>query len=228
MRLPGIFVAACLVLTLSAGHAASATPVDLRGAPAVLAGDPQAGEDKAGTCQACHGPAGHSVVPTFPVLAGLPQSYLYFQLAEFKSGIRRNPVMSAQAQGLSEQDMLDLAAYFSAQDAKPLDASAEDQLIARGRAVFAQGDSRQGIPPCQGCHGADGRGPRPQTASTRTPWHSFPSLAGQQSAYVLSQLKAFKSGERVSNSNARVMQGVVQGMDEATMQALAEYVKTLP
>ncbi|MCH9826474.1 MAG: cytochrome c4 [Gammaproteobacteria bacterium] len=202
--------------------------MDLRDSPVVLAGDPRAGADKAGTCQACHGEAGHSVVPSFPALAGLPQSYLYFQLEEYKSGRRIDPVMSAQAQGLSEQDMLDLAAYFSTQGAKPLEASAEDQVIDRGREIYAQGDSKQGIPPCQGCHGADGRGPRPQTANTRTPWHSFPSLAGQQSAYVLSQLKAFKSGTRDSNSNARVMQGVVHGMDEATMQALAEYVKTLP
>jgi cytochrome c553 len=81
----------------------------------VHAGDPAAGKEKSQPCQACHGADGNSLTPNFPKLAGQYQDYLVRALMEYKSGARKNPIMSGQVAALSEQDMKDLAAYFASQ-----------------------------------------------------------------------------------------------------------------
>ena len=79
------------------------------------AGDPDAGEKKSTPCQACHGPDGNSPTPTFPILAGQHADYMFLVLKEYKSGVRKNAIMGAQAAPLSEQDMKDLAAFYASQ-----------------------------------------------------------------------------------------------------------------
>lgn len=79
------------------------------------AADIKAGESKAQACVGCHGAQGKSLVPTFPKLAGQHAIYLESALKDFKSGERKNPMMSPFAAGLSETDMTDIAAYFEAQ-----------------------------------------------------------------------------------------------------------------
>lgn len=81
---------------------------------AALAEAPQA-PAKATTCFACHGEGGHSTNPMYPVLAGQYDSYIQRALHEYKSGARKNPIMGAQAAGLSDADIKELARYFSAQ-----------------------------------------------------------------------------------------------------------------
>lgn len=86
------------------------------GSPAFAAGDAAAGESKAITCAGCHGIDGIATSPTFPNLAGQNAPYIVAQLKAFKSGERdsaQSAIMAPQASGLSEQDMEDLAAYFS-------------------------------------------------------------------------------------------------------------------
>ncbi len=78
-------------------------------------GNPAAGEQKAATCAACHGPSGVSASGAFPTLAGQHEDYLVVALEQYQAGSRKNPVMAAQAVNLSEQDIADLAAYFSKQ-----------------------------------------------------------------------------------------------------------------
>ncbi len=82
------------------------------------AGDIKAGREKALMCQACHGIDGMSKVPEAPNIAGQPEPYLAAQLQAFKSGARRNDAMSVVVQTLSEKDIDDLAAYFSAIEVK--------------------------------------------------------------------------------------------------------------
>lgn len=85
-------------------------------APAIAAGDAASGKQKSQTCAACHGPEGNSPTgPEFPRLAGQHYDYLLKALRDYKSGSRKDPVMSAQAAALSLRDMADLAAYFSDQ-----------------------------------------------------------------------------------------------------------------
>jgi cytochrome c553 len=82
---------------------------------AVAGGDAEAGKAKSTTCAACHGADGNSTNSMFPRLAGQHMDYLLHSLKAYKSGKRKNPIMSGQAQALSETDMEDLAAYFSSQ-----------------------------------------------------------------------------------------------------------------
>jgi len=73
------------------------------------------GEKKAAVCTACHGPAGVSTMPNWPVLAGQHSDYLQQAIGQYQAGKRTDPVMAGQAGALSRQDVEDLAAYFAAQ-----------------------------------------------------------------------------------------------------------------
>jgi len=79
-----------------------------------IAADVAAGKEKSQTCAACHGPDGNTpMMPEFPKLAGQPADYLEKALRDYKKGVRKNPMMMPMAQGLSKQDMKDLAAYYA-------------------------------------------------------------------------------------------------------------------
>lgn len=87
-------------------------------APMMLAGmaqaaDPAAGQAKAAVCMACHGADGIGVGPEWPNLKGQKELYLIKQMRAFRDGTRSDPLMSAQAAGLSDEDIEDLAAYYS-------------------------------------------------------------------------------------------------------------------
>jgi cytochrome c553 len=81
----------------------------------VFAADKAAGEAKSQSCVGCHGAKGNSLVPTFPKLAGQHAVYLESTLKEFRSGTRKNDLMSPFAAGLSDADIADIAAYYEAQ-----------------------------------------------------------------------------------------------------------------
>ena len=84
--------------------------------PVHAAGNPAAGQKIAAEkCQACHGADGNSTDPQYPRLAGQHASYIERALSEYKGGDRSNPIMSGFAAGLSEQDVKDVAAWFSSQ-----------------------------------------------------------------------------------------------------------------
>jgi cytochrome c553 len=85
---------------------------------ACSASDVTAGRVKAQMCQACHGMDGLSKTPDAPNIAGQTEQYLVAQLQAFKTGARKNDAMSVVAQTLSDKDIDDLAAYFSAIDIK--------------------------------------------------------------------------------------------------------------
>lgn len=82
------------------------------------AGDAAAGKAKSAVCSACHGADGNSPNPLWPNLAGQHAPYLVKQLKDFKSGARKDPVMSPMAMPLSETDMENLAAYYTSQTQK--------------------------------------------------------------------------------------------------------------
>lgn len=82
----------------------------------VLAADYEAGKQKAEVCKACHGEGGAKpIMPQTPVLAGQYEDYLVHALQAFKKGIRQSPLMTPMAQPLSEEDIRNLAAFFSQQ-----------------------------------------------------------------------------------------------------------------
>jgi cytochrome c553 len=88
----------------------------LLGAQAAVAADLQAGSAKVKeVCAACHGQDGNSQTPDYPKLAGQHPDYLAKALRDYKSGLRKNPIMAGFAAGLSRQDIDNVAAYFAAQ-----------------------------------------------------------------------------------------------------------------
>lgn len=78
-----------------------------------FAGDVAAGKAKSATCAACHGAEGISAIPMYPNLAGQKEAYLVKQLKDFKSGARKDPVMSAMAMPLSDEDIANVAAFYA-------------------------------------------------------------------------------------------------------------------
>ena len=80
---------------------------------ALADGDAEAGKVKAVTCAGCHGANGVSTNPVWPSLAGQKEQYLAKQLRDFRDGKRHNPVMAPMAKALTDQDIENLAAYYS-------------------------------------------------------------------------------------------------------------------
>lgn len=97
-----------LILRLTFGAAL----LGVAAAPAV-AGDPALGRKKALQCQTCHGMDGVSKLPEAPNLAGQVEGYLVKAMGDYKSGERKNDMMSLVAPTLKENDIADLAAYFA-------------------------------------------------------------------------------------------------------------------
>jgi cytochrome c553 len=86
----------------------------LAGSAPAAAGDVAAGRRKALQCQTCHGLDGLSKLPEAPHLAGQPERYLVKSLDEYRKGIRNDEMMTLVVKDLSDQDIADLAAYYSA------------------------------------------------------------------------------------------------------------------
>ncbi|MDP3876475.1 MAG: cytochrome c [Methylobacter sp.] len=167
----------------------------------VSAADIAAGEQKAGTCIGCHGQKGSSSNAQWPNLAGHPATYLANQLKAFKAGDRVNVMMQSMTANLSNEDIDNLAAYFSSQ--KPVKAGGDATLAKAGEAKAGM---------CLGCHGAKGQGNG-----------QFPRLAGQHPAYLEQQLNAFKTGSRKSGP----MQATAANLSEEDFKALAAYFGSL-
>ena len=179
------------------------------------AGDAAAGKGKAAVCGACHGTDGNSASPQFPKLAGQNASYIDAQLSNFKSGKRQNPIMSGQAAGLSDQDMQDLAAWFSSQTVQTGEADAGE--VKQGETLYRNGNKDENVPACLACHSPDGSG---------NYLMKVPALAGQHHEYVLAQLQAYAAGTRTTDPN-KMMETIAARLSSAEMQAVASYIEGL-
>jgi len=179
------------------------------------AGDAAAGEAKTAVCTACHGPAGNSLVPTWPKLAGQHPEYTYKQLMDFKSAARTDPTMSPQVLTLNEQDFADLAAYYAAQTQSG--GTADPASVELGGRIFRGGDLDKGIPACTGCHGPAGDG----LGAAK-----FPRLSGQHATYIESSLKLYRAGTRANDPNG-MMRDVVSRMSDAQIAAVSQYIQGL-
>jgi cytochrome c553 len=188
--------------------------------PALAAGDANAGRSKAQVCAGCHGADGNAMIPNYPKLAGQHASYLLKQLQDFKAGIRKNAIMSAQVTNLKPQDMEDLAAYFSEQK-RSLGAASDPAMRELGQRIYQGGNETKAVPACMACHSPDGAGNPPA---------KYPSLGGQNADYVDKTLMDFRSGERGASpkdSAGKIMRDIAKRMDDAEMKAVAHYVSGL-
>ena len=206
-------LALCGVLLSSAASAAEGVAAANGAAP----GSVEAGQTKAGPCAACHGVNGNSVNPVWPTLAGQHQPYTVKQLKAFKNDERTDPLMSPMAKTLSDADMEDVGAFFAAQT--PTGLETEPSKVSDGQRLYRGGEPINGIAACAACHGAAGAG---------NPTAKYPSIRGQHSAYVVAQLKAYRSGARKTDQQQnQMMRDVAAKLSDAQIDAVASYVQGL-
>ena len=166
-------------------------------------------------CAACHAADGNSVIPTNPVLAGQHAEYIAKQLANFKSGERKNPVMMGMAALVAPEDMKKIGEYFQQQKPKPRTAK-DPELVKTGQQIYRGGIIAKGVAACTSCHGPNGAGVPAQ----------FPRVGGQYAEYTSAQLMAFRSGERANDPN-KMMRTVAARLSDVEIKAVAEYMAGL-
>jgi len=197
-------------------------------------GNISSGKEKAAACISCHGDNGNSLVSSFPKLAQQHSSYLIKQLQAFKNGTRKNPMMSSIAMGLTDEDMVDIAAYYAEQevsanqlpvlddddDEKPATADGEKKadgnaklqaIIAQGSDLYRNGDLTREVSACIACHGPFGEGNKPA---------GYPLLKSQHADYLIKTLTDFKTDER-SNNPENIMHMTAKKMTDEEIKAVS-------
>jgi len=183
-------------------------------------GDVKAGEKKIAMCIGCHGIKGYQAtfpeVYKVPMISGQGAGYIVSALKAYQAGERKHPTMRAIAASLSEQDMVDLGAYYAqhgkVEGAPELSATPSKAPSDKVATLLAKSA-------CVSCHGANFA--KPLDASQ-------PKLAGQHKDYLYAALKSYKTegNPQVGRSNG-VMGGIAKQLSLADMKELASYISSL-
>lgn len=160
-------------------------------------GDPAAGRKLAGMCRTCHGIDGYAKVPIAPHIGGENPAYISHQLSAFRSGARQHEMMSVVAASLSDQQIADLAAWFSAQTPE----------------VTLTADETGAPEQCVACHGVDGI----------AQIEDAPNLAGETNIYIETQLKAFRYGKR----SHEIMSVIASELSDEEMRQAADWYSSV-
>ncbi|MDT7928429.1 c-type cytochrome [Tepidimonas sp.] len=179
------------------------------------AGDVKAGEAKAAMCIGCHGIPGYQnsfpEIHKVPMISGQSGPYIAAALQAYRKGDRKHPTMRGIAGSLSDQDIADLAAYYSSHQT----AAAPEQPKAASAAVAAL--LERGA--CVSCHGANFSKPLDP---------SYPKIAGQYADYLYVSLKSYKvEGSPYIGRNNAIMGGIVQQFSNAELKQLADYLASI-
>ncbi|MFM2051704.1 MAG: hypothetical protein RL682_2195 [Pseudomonadota bacterium] len=206
-----------LLLSLSAVLVASVTAFSAQAQD--IQGDAKAGEKKNAMCIGCHGIVGYQAsfpeIHKVPKISGQGAKYIISALNAYKKGERKHASMRGIAASLTDQDMADLAAFYSTSGAvagaeapgKAADGSAKAmELVTKGA--------------CASCHGDSFSKPIDPT---------YPKIAGQHSDYLYVALKAYKTegNAQIGRGNA-IMGGVAKQFSNAELKELANYMGKLP
>jgi cytochrome c553 len=183
-------------------------------------GDAKAGQNKNAMCVGCHGIKGYQAsfpeVYKVPMISGQSAKYIMSALNSYKKGDRKHPTMRGIATTLTEQDIADLAAYYSndgvAADAKPMSDKPSEEPSAAVQALLAKAN-------CSSCHGSNFSKPIDP---------SYPRLAGQHADYLLVALKAYKTENhaKVGRNNV-IMASMAKQYTNDELKQLAGYLSSL-
>lgn len=207
-------VKSLLALLAAAAMATPLAAIANEAQPAAAKVDPAKGQAlSTQVCAACHTADGSRGSPAYPILQGQHPEYLAKQLAEFKAGKRENAIMKGFASALSDEDMKNVAAFYSSKQAKPGAAKNKD-LVVLGEKIYRGGIADRKVPACAGCHSPSGAGMPAQ----------YPRLSGQHADYTAVQLTAFRDGIRKNNA---VMTGVAAKMNDREIKAVSDYIAGL-
>ena len=182
--------------------------------PAPPKADLAKGQEKANQmCIACHSADATRGSPANPILQGQHADYLYKQLVEFKSGKRKNAVMSGMSAALTDEDMRNVAAFYASKPAIP--GSAKDPASVKlGELIYRGGIAAKQVPACAACHSPNGSGIPAQ----------YPRLGGQHADYTELQLVTFRSGAR---GNSAQMITIAARMSDVEIKAVSDYIAGL-
>jgi cytochrome c553 len=164
-------------------------------------------EQKAQVCSECHGENGVPQQKDRPVIWGQQLGYLFIELRDFKTGARKNDLMSPKAQSLDFADLMPLAQYFS-QKAWPnlMQPPATGDVLALAQRINAS-------VVCTSCHQENFKGDSVQ-----------PRLAGQNHDYLLKTMSDFQSGARANNPG---MTGLMKTLSQPDIVAIAPFIAGL-
>lgn len=169
-------------------------------------------------CATCHGQSGTTSVANVPNLAGQREEYLAKQLRELKTHSRSDPRAAANmwsvSHNLTDKQIDGLAAHFAAQQPQAQAIEGKPAQIAIGKYISTGGTLASGIPPCSGCHGADGAGKT-----------IYPRLAGQHMDYLVKQLTVFQETEQ--RPGGAVMKSVSHNLSAESIANVAAYYQSL-
>ena len=201
-----------LALALAAGAASAAAPK----------ANLNKGKEIATTiCAACHAADGNSGIAMYPKVSSQHAAYIYRQTLDIKDGKRTTGAAAAMrpmVMNLSEQDIRDVSAYYAKQYAKPGEANPkEDPEL--GAKIFRGGIAEKKVAACMACHGPSGAG----MPGGGTDIVAYPRLGGQHKAYIVEQMKAYKSGQR---TNA-IMADIAGRMSDDDVNAVANFIQGL-
>jgi cytochrome c553 len=134
-------------------------------------------------------------------------------LQEYKSGVRRNAIMSPMAAALSEDDMRHVAAFYGSKSA-PTGFARNKDTVLLGEQIWRGGIMAKGVPACAGCHSPNGAG-IPAL---------YPRIGGQHAEYTAATLLHFREGER---ANSTQMTTIAAKMNDREIRAVADYAAGL-
>ncbi len=182
-------------------------------------GDAKAGAGKIAMCIGCHGIAGYQAsfpeVYKVPMISGQGAKYLVASLNAYQKGERKHPSMRGIADGLNEQDIADIAAYYEAsgQGSAAAPAGAPPAPSPKVAELLAKGG-------CVACHGEDFNKPIDP---------SYPKVAGQHADYLFVALKSYKSeGHATWGRSNGVMAAISKQFTNNELKTLANYLQKLP
>jgi len=156
-------------------------------------------------CLACHGPDGNSTTPGVPSIAGQPSTFLETQLVLIREELRPAPQMLPIVKGMSDTEIVELAAHFSRLPARRVEAARADEALIRIGMERAQSLR------CGTCHLPDFSGQK-----------QVPRLAGQREDYLLPELRAYRDNRRQGGDT--IMAAALYGVPDADLQALAHFL----
>ena len=182
-----------------------------------LKGDAQAGSKKIAMCIGCHGIKGYQAsfpeVYKVPMTSGQGAKYIAASLNAYKAGERKHPTMKGIAQSLSDQDIVDISAYYEQHGTAVAVPDKAVEGTGKGAALLAKGA-------CASCHG-------PNLNKPIDP--SYPKIAGQHKDYLFVALKSYKTeGQATWGRSNGVMGGIAKQFTNAELKELAQYISDQP
>jgi cytochrome c553 len=227
VALGGLFSAVMAGVVLSAQGSAQTAPPPAAPAAAmpnldpskVPPGDAANGEKLSANCVGCHGPLGVSETAKFPRLAGQKPSYMTLQLLILRAGLRPSQIMNRVAAKLSDQDIADLVAHFSAQKVGEAWTGQDPARVAEGAKLFALGSPERGVIACQVCHGMQGNGVNELEVAL---------IRHQSPEYAVSVMHEFQKLGTMGSPQSTAMYLEMKPLSDPELEAIAAYLASMP